>query len=156
MEYIMHIFSSWGWRGEHIITCLKSPCPKSQLNLCKQLKYLHKNGTINGHVSVHKCIIQWFPGELLGRGAFGQVVEATAYGIEKATTCTTVAVKMLKGMRHLFTGLNKLTAHFFHNTTDSSIINLQQRALPPASTALWCLSWRSSSILVTISMWSTF
>ncbi|XP_073709188.1 vascular endothelial growth factor receptor 2 [Garra rufa] len=35
-------------------------------------------------------------GEPLGRGAFGQVVEATAYGIEKATTCTTVAVKMLK------------------------------------------------------------
>ncbi|XP_051501062.1 vascular endothelial growth factor receptor 2-like isoform X1 [Myxocyprinus asiaticus] len=35
-------------------------------------------------------------GEPLGRGAFGQVVEATAYGIEKASTCTTVAVKMLK------------------------------------------------------------
>ncbi|XP_051954755.1 vascular endothelial growth factor receptor 2 isoform X1 [Xyrauchen texanus] len=35
-------------------------------------------------------------GEPLGRGAFGQVVEATAYGIEKATTCSTVAVKMLK------------------------------------------------------------
>ncbi|TRY94944.1 hypothetical protein DNTS_013094 [Danionella cerebrum] len=35
-------------------------------------------------------------GEPLGRGAFGQVVEAIAYGIEKATTCTTVAVKMLK------------------------------------------------------------
>ncbi|XP_015201463.1 vascular endothelial growth factor receptor 2 isoform X1 [Lepisosteus oculatus] len=32
----------------------------------------------------------------LGRGAFGQVVEAAAFGIEKATTCTTVAVKMLK------------------------------------------------------------
>ncbi|XP_076873231.1 vascular endothelial growth factor receptor 2 [Brachyhypopomus gauderio] len=35
-------------------------------------------------------------GELLGRGAFGQVVEAAAFGIEKTTTCTTVAVKMLK------------------------------------------------------------
>uniref|UniRef100_A0AAY4DE32 receptor protein-tyrosine kinase n=1 Tax=Denticeps clupeoides TaxID=299321 RepID=A0AAY4DE32_9TELE len=35
-------------------------------------------------------------GEPLGRGAFGQVVEASAFGIEKATTCTTVAVKMLK------------------------------------------------------------
>ncbi|XP_061094805.1 vascular endothelial growth factor receptor 2 isoform X2 [Conger conger] len=34
-------------------------------------------------------------GEPLGRGAFGQVVEAAAFGIEKAT-CTTVAVKMLK------------------------------------------------------------
>ncbi|KAI4890009.1 hypothetical protein NFI96_010860 [Prochilodus magdalenae] len=35
-------------------------------------------------------------GEPLGRGAFGQVVEAAAFGIEKVTTCTTVAVKMLK------------------------------------------------------------
>uniref|UniRef100_A0AAR2K3R1 receptor protein-tyrosine kinase n=1 Tax=Pygocentrus nattereri TaxID=42514 RepID=A0AAR2K3R1_PYGNA len=35
-------------------------------------------------------------GEPLGRGAFGQVVEAAAFGIEKATTYTTVAVKMLK------------------------------------------------------------
>ncbi|XP_042339126.1 vascular endothelial growth factor receptor 2 isoform X2 [Plectropomus leopardus] len=35
-------------------------------------------------------------GDPLGRGAFGQVVEAAALGIEKATTCTTVAVKMLK------------------------------------------------------------
>ncbi|XP_054646685.1 vascular endothelial growth factor receptor 2 isoform X2 [Dunckerocampus dactyliophorus] len=35
-------------------------------------------------------------GEPLGRGAFGQVMEAAAFGIEKAATCTTVAVKMLK------------------------------------------------------------
>ncbi|XP_066575995.1 vascular endothelial growth factor receptor 2 isoform X2 [Amia ocellicauda] len=35
-------------------------------------------------------------GQPLGRGAFGQVVEAAAFGIEKAATCTTVAVKMLK------------------------------------------------------------
>ncbi|XP_029002975.1 vascular endothelial growth factor receptor 2 isoform X2 [Betta splendens] len=35
-------------------------------------------------------------GDPLGRGAFGQVVEAAAFGIEKATACTTVAVKMLK------------------------------------------------------------
>ncbi|XP_044056049.1 vascular endothelial growth factor receptor 2 isoform X1 [Siniperca chuatsi] len=35
-------------------------------------------------------------GDPLGRGAFGQVVEAAAFGIEKATTFTTVAVKMLK------------------------------------------------------------
>lgn len=42
-----------------------------------------------------------FIGEPLGRGAFGQVVEASAFGIEKATACTTVAVKMLKGERLL-------------------------------------------------------
>ncbi|KAJ3599918.1 hypothetical protein NHX12_033872 [Muraenolepis orangiensis] len=35
-------------------------------------------------------------GDPLGRGAFGQVVEAAAFGIEKIATCTTVAVKMLK------------------------------------------------------------
>ncbi|KAJ7326706.1 hypothetical protein JRQ81_016465 [Phrynocephalus forsythii] len=35
-------------------------------------------------------------GKPLGRGAFGQVIEADAFGIDKATTCRTVAVKMLK------------------------------------------------------------
>ncbi|KAL7981782.1 hypothetical protein Chor_000839 [Crotalus horridus] len=36
-------------------------------------------------------------GKPLGRGAFGQVIEADAFGIDKTTTCRTVAVKMLKG-----------------------------------------------------------
>ncbi|KAM5192555.1 vascular endothelial growth factor receptor 2 [Mantella aurantiaca] len=35
-------------------------------------------------------------GKPLGRGAFGQVVEADAFGIDKTGTCKTVAVKMLK------------------------------------------------------------
>uniref|UniRef100_A0A3Q2I213 receptor protein-tyrosine kinase n=1 Tax=Equus caballus TaxID=9796 RepID=A0A3Q2I213_HORSE len=35
-------------------------------------------------------------GKPLGRGAFGQVIEADAFGIDKAATCKTVAVKMLK------------------------------------------------------------
>ncbi|KAM6220893.1 vascular endothelial growth factor receptor 2 [Rhynchocyon petersi] len=35
-------------------------------------------------------------GKPLGRGAFGQVIEANAFGIDKTTTCKTVAVKMLK------------------------------------------------------------
>uniref|UniRef100_A0A8C6XBG1 receptor protein-tyrosine kinase n=1 Tax=Naja naja TaxID=35670 RepID=A0A8C6XBG1_NAJNA len=35
-------------------------------------------------------------GKPLGRGAFGQVIEADAFGIDKTTTCSTVAVKMLK------------------------------------------------------------
>ncbi|XP_006001437.1 vascular endothelial growth factor receptor 2 isoform X2 [Latimeria chalumnae] len=35
-------------------------------------------------------------GKPLGRGAFGQVVEAAAFGIDKLATCKTVAVKMLK------------------------------------------------------------
>ncbi|KAK1884941.1 Vascular endothelial growth factor receptor 1 [Dissostichus eleginoides] len=35
-------------------------------------------------------------GKPLGRGAFGKVVQAAAFGIENTTSCTTVAVKMLK------------------------------------------------------------
>uniref|UniRef100_F7DLA5 Vascular endothelial growth factor receptor 2 n=1 Tax=Monodelphis domestica TaxID=13616 RepID=F7DLA5_MONDO len=35
-------------------------------------------------------------GKPLGRGAFGQVLEADAFGIDKTATCSTVAVKMLK------------------------------------------------------------
>lgn len=54
---------------------------------------------------IHNCGPMYILGEPLGRGAFGQVVEAIAYGIEKASTCTTVAVKMLKGMKLLLTDL---------------------------------------------------
>uniref|UniRef100_A0A4W3HQ32 receptor protein-tyrosine kinase n=1 Tax=Callorhinchus milii TaxID=7868 RepID=A0A4W3HQ32_CALMI len=35
-------------------------------------------------------------GKALGRGAFGKVVEASAFGINKSAMCKTVAVKMLK------------------------------------------------------------
>ncbi|XP_072119067.1 vascular endothelial growth factor receptor 1 isoform X1 [Mobula birostris] len=35
-------------------------------------------------------------GKILGRGAFGKVVEASAFGINKSATCKTVAIKMLK------------------------------------------------------------
>lgn len=36
-------------------------------------------------------------GQVLGSGAFGKVVNATAYGISKAEHSVQVAVKMLKG-----------------------------------------------------------
>ncbi|XP_048459439.1 vascular endothelial growth factor receptor 3 [Rhincodon typus] len=36
-------------------------------------------------------------GKTLGHGAFGKVVEASAFGIDKSSSCKTVAVKMLKG-----------------------------------------------------------
>lgn len=36
-------------------------------------------------------------GKPLGRGAFGKVMQASAVGIDNATGCSTVAVKMLKG-----------------------------------------------------------
>ncbi|KAM3593029.1 uncharacterized protein V6R79_004741 [Siganus canaliculatus] len=35
-------------------------------------------------------------GKPLGRGAFGKVMQASAFGIDSATSCSTVAVKMLK------------------------------------------------------------
>ncbi|XP_042522826.1 vascular endothelial growth factor receptor kdr-like [Dipodomys spectabilis] len=35
-------------------------------------------------------------GKILGHGAFGKVMEACAFGIDRASTCKTVAVKMLK------------------------------------------------------------
>ncbi|XP_051993223.1 mast/stem cell growth factor receptor kita-like [Xyrauchen texanus] len=40
-------------------------------------------------------------GKILGSGAFGKVVAATAYGLCSADTVTTVAVKMLKSSAHL-------------------------------------------------------
>ncbi|XP_008305408.1 mast/stem cell growth factor receptor kita isoform X2 [Cynoglossus semilaevis] len=39
-------------------------------------------------------------GKTLGSGAFGKVVEATAYGLSKSDTVMTVAVKMLKSSAH--------------------------------------------------------
>lgn len=36
-------------------------------------------------------------GKILGSGAFGKVVEATAYGLGKEDNVMRVAVKMLKG-----------------------------------------------------------
>ncbi|KAK1789301.1 hypothetical protein P4O66_015242, partial [Electrophorus voltai] len=39
-------------------------------------------------------------GKILGSGAFGKVVEATAYGLGKEDTVTRVAVKMLKARAH--------------------------------------------------------
>lgn len=39
----------------------------------------------------------FFSGKSLGHGAFGKVVQASAFGIKKSPTCRIVAVKMLKG-----------------------------------------------------------
>uniref|UniRef100_A0A3B4AX69 receptor protein-tyrosine kinase n=1 Tax=Periophthalmus magnuspinnatus TaxID=409849 RepID=A0A3B4AX69_9GOBI len=41
-----------------------------------------------------------FAGKILGAGAFGKVVEATAYGLGKEDNVTRVAVKMLKASAH--------------------------------------------------------
>ncbi|CAB1332082.1 unnamed protein product [Coregonus sp. 'balchen'] len=74
-------------------------------------------------------------GDQLGRGAFGQVVEAAAFGIEKATTCTTVAVKMLKEgatsseYRALLSEL-KILIHIGHHL---NVVNLLGACTKPGS-----------------------
>uniref|UniRef100_A0A4W5KVF5 receptor protein-tyrosine kinase n=1 Tax=Hucho hucho TaxID=62062 RepID=A0A4W5KVF5_9TELE len=74
-------------------------------------------------------------GDQLGRGAFGQVVEAAAFGIEKATTCTTVAVKMLKEgatsseYRALMSEL-KILIHIGHHL---NVVNLLGACTKPGS-----------------------
>lgn len=46
---------------------------------------------------LHPLKVVWqFLGKTLGAGAFGKVVEATAYGLFKSDAAMTVAVKMLK------------------------------------------------------------
>lgn len=54
------------------------------------------------------CVFVSSPGPELGSGAFGTVVQATAYGINQAGVSQQVAVKMLKGQRfiYLFRGGN--------------------------------------------------
>lgn len=43
----------------------------------------------------------WPAGKILGAGAFGKVVEATAYGLGEDDNAIRVAVKMLKGQNPL-------------------------------------------------------
>ena len=44
-----------------------------------------------------KCNVSYPSGNELGSGAFGMVVQATAYGLSKPDVSLQVAVKMLKG-----------------------------------------------------------
>lgn len=88
------------------------------------------------------------PGKPLGQGAFGKVIQATAFGIDNGSSCRTVAVKMLKGTRLLNfppvdLAYNPLT-HFSH-----------QRELQPVNTKPWWLSSRYWTTSVTIWTWST-
>lgn len=46
----------------------------------------------------YSCVLSI--GQILGSGAFGMVVQATAYGISKPGVSIQVAVKMLKGKYH--------------------------------------------------------
>uniref|UniRef100_A0A3Q3VRJ2 receptor protein-tyrosine kinase n=1 Tax=Mola mola TaxID=94237 RepID=A0A3Q3VRJ2_MOLML len=61
-------------------------------------------------------------GKPLGRGAFGKVIQASAFGINNTNSCSTVAVKMLKANEHkaLMTEL-KILNHIGHHL---NVVNL--------------------------------
>ncbi|XP_041696266.2 vascular endothelial growth factor receptor 2 [Coregonus clupeaformis] len=92
-------------------------------------------------------------GDQLGQGAFGQVVEAAAFGIEKASTCTTVAVKMLKEgatsseYRALMSEL-KILIHIGHHL---NVVNLLGACTKPGSPLMviveYCKNGNLSSYL---------
>ncbi len=72
-------------------------------------------------------------GKTLGLGAFGKVVEASAFGIDKISTCKTVAVKMLKGNSNMlcFIGLqNHYKLEFLFCFYDISCMNFKVSAKP--------------------------
>lgn len=80
--------------------------PKYQIQW-KVIEGIHGNSYVYIDPSQLPYNSQWeFPreklrfGKTLGAGAFGKVVEATAYGMSKADTVMTVAVKMLKPSAH--------------------------------------------------------
>ncbi|XP_069006796.1 mast/stem cell growth factor receptor kita isoform X2 [Embiotoca jacksoni] len=80
--------------------------PKYQIQW-KVIEAIHGNNYVYIDPSQLPYDHQWeFPrnnlrfGKTLGSGAFGKVVEATAYGLSKADSVMTVAVKMLKSSAH--------------------------------------------------------
>ncbi|KAL4635446.1 mast/stem cell growth factor receptor Kit isoform X1 [Arapaima gigas] len=80
--------------------------PKYQIQW-KVIEGIHGNSYVYIDPSQLPYDHQWeFPrdklrfGKTLGSGAFGKVVEATAYGMTKANSAMTVAVKMLKPSAH--------------------------------------------------------
>uniref|UniRef100_A0A672M2J9 Mast/stem cell growth factor receptor Kit n=1 Tax=Sinocyclocheilus grahami TaxID=75366 RepID=A0A672M2J9_SINGR len=85
--------------------CLQQK-PKYQIQW-KVIEGIHGNSYVYIDPTQLPYDHQWeFPrdklrfGKILGSGAFGKVVEATAYGMSKADTVMTVAVKMLKPSAH--------------------------------------------------------
>ena len=77
-------------------------------------------------------------GKSLGRGAFGKVVQASAFGIKKSPTCRTVAVKMLKGMDAL-TGLS---------TSPLRSLCVGTSGMWPSSRQRPCLLWPHNFLLL--------
>ncbi|KAA0708703.1 Vascular endothelial growth factor receptor 2 [Triplophysa tibetana] len=91
-------------------------------------------------------------GEQLGKGAFGQVVEAAAYGIEKVTTCTTVAVKMLKegataSEYHALMSELKILIHIGHHLNVVNLLGACTKPGPLMVIVEYCKNGNLSSYL---------
>lgn len=70
-------------------------------------------GHVVGGSNARLCVsVSSSSGKTLGSGAFGKVVEATAYGLSKADSVMTVAVKMLKCKRMQMSCFDYATAGF--------------------------------------------
>lgn len=80
-------------------------------------------------------------GKSLGRGAFGKVVQASAFGIKKSPTCRTVAVKMLKGRCAICLGLA------VNHLSPLCTLHVRARFMYPGNTRVLSASARASVCL---------
>ncbi|KAG7273928.1 hypothetical protein CRUP_011064 [Coryphaenoides rupestris] len=84
----------------------------------------------------------------LGRGAFGKVMQASAFGVDDGSSCTTVAVKMLKEgatdseHKALMTEL-KILSHIGHHL---NVVNLLGACTKPAGLCLDASQMRNDVI----------
>ena len=73
-------------------------------------------------------------GRVLGHGAFGKVVEASAFGINKGSSGDTMAVKMLKGVGSWVEGVAELVRISNSGWAGGSVVpegkQVQNRFLP--------------------------
>ena len=93
---------------------LKGEFPRENLEFGKnQIFHLFPpvgKSSANAH-SLTTCLA----GKVLGSGAFGKVMNATAYGISKTGVSIQVAVKMLKGTETRQEGRCRLPPPLFHH-----------------------------------------
>lgn len=78
----------------------------------------------------------FFKGRILGSGAFGKVVEGTAYGLSRSQPVMKVAVKMLKrefntlqldyNFFFFFETIQVATSHLKHDQCSSLVIGISQ------------------------------
>lgn len=86
----------------------------SSLSVCSSYMHLHVAHTCYTWIFTSFLVFSLDTGKVLGHGAFGKVIEASIYGINKGNSLDTVAVKMLKGEIQLdaFYGYFPLRKHY--------------------------------------------